>query len=322
MRVNRIKRLFRIGIILLVFAANSLSFRTALAVTDDLFISEYIEGSSNNKAIEIYNGTGATVDLLAASYSIRMYFNGNSTPATTIYLTGTVAPGDVYVVTQSSANAAILAQADQISTSVGWFNGNDAVVLTKGLGFEIIDSIGRVGEDPGTYWGDTVTNTLNHTLVRKPTISAGDKNASDAYDPSTEWTASSQDTTTFLGSHQINTHIVSYVSNGGSAVGSETVITNTAARQPNNPTRTDFIFDGWYIDSSFVTPYNFSAPVTIDISLYAKWTANSNPTPIPGPVDIPKTGDESHIGILLSVLLVNSILLAIVFVLMFKRRRT
>ncbi len=46
------------------------------AVSSDLFISEYIEGTSNNKAIEIFNGTGAPVNLTAGAYGIRMYFNG------------------------------------------------------------------------------------------------------------------------------------------------------------------------------------------------------------------------------------------------------
>ncbi len=46
------------------------------AAATDLFFSEYVEGSSNNKALEIYNGTGAPVDLGAADYSVQMFFNG------------------------------------------------------------------------------------------------------------------------------------------------------------------------------------------------------------------------------------------------------
>ena len=81
------------------------------ALASELFISEYIEGSSNNKAIEIYNGTGAAVNLSTGGYNIQMYFNGSASAGLTISLTGTVASGDVYVVAHSSANAAILAQA-------------------------------------------------------------------------------------------------------------------------------------------------------------------------------------------------------------------
>ena len=50
----------------------------AQAATTELFFSEYIEGSSNNKALEIYNGTGAAVDLGAAGYNVQMFFNGSA----------------------------------------------------------------------------------------------------------------------------------------------------------------------------------------------------------------------------------------------------
>lgn len=57
----------------------------------DLFISEYIEGTSNNKAIEIYNGTGLSVNL--SDYQIRIFFNGSSSSASNIALAGTLANG-------------------------------------------------------------------------------------------------------------------------------------------------------------------------------------------------------------------------------------
>ena len=67
----------------------------------DLFISEYIEGSSNNKAIEIFNGTGAPVDLAPASTRCRCTSTATRPPALTIELTGTVADGDVFVLAQA-----------------------------------------------------------------------------------------------------------------------------------------------------------------------------------------------------------------------------
>ena len=51
----------------------------AFAASNDLFFSEYVEGSSNNKALEIYNGTAAPIDLATGGYSVQMFFNGNST---------------------------------------------------------------------------------------------------------------------------------------------------------------------------------------------------------------------------------------------------
>ena len=50
----------------------------------DLIISEYIEGSSYNKALEIYNGTGAAIDLNAGDYDIQFFFNGSTSPGRTI----------------------------------------------------------------------------------------------------------------------------------------------------------------------------------------------------------------------------------------------
>jgi uncharacterized protein len=170
----------------------------AEAVTADVFVSEYIEGSSNNKAIEIYNGTGAAVNLAAGGYDIQMFFNGSSTAGLTIALTGTVANGDVYVLAQSSANATILAQADQ-TNGAGWFNGDDAVVLRKG-GVPL-DVIGQIGFDPGTEWGTGLASSADNTLRRTTTICAGDTNGTDGFDPSVEWDGFATDTFDGLGSH-------------------------------------------------------------------------------------------------------------------------
>ena len=75
-----------------------------------------------------------------------------------------VANGDVFVLAQASANATILAQADQ-TNGAGWFNGDDAVVLRKGT--TIVDVIGQVGVDPGTEWGAGADSTADNTLRRK-----------------------------------------------------------------------------------------------------------------------------------------------------------
>jgi predicted extracellular nuclease len=148
----------------------------------ELFFSEYIEGSSNNKALEIYNGTGAAVNL--AGYSVHMYFNGSMSAGLNISLTGTVAAGDVFVLAQSAADAAIIAEADQ-TNGAGWFNGDDAVVLRKaGV---IIDVIGQIGFDPGTEWGTGLASTADNTLRRKSGITAGDTNGSNAFNPAVEW---------------------------------------------------------------------------------------------------------------------------------------
>jgi predicted extracellular nuclease len=172
----------------------------AQSAPTELFISEYIEGTSNNKALEIYNGTGAAVNLATEAYNVQMFFNGSTTAGLTINLTGTVANGDVYVLAQSSAGAAILAQADQ-TNGAGWFNGDDAVVLRHGV--TIVDVIGQIGTDPGTEWGSGLSSTADNTLRRKPTVEAGDANGADAFDPALQWDGFPTDTFDGLGSHTI-----------------------------------------------------------------------------------------------------------------------
>ena len=195
-----LKALSLVTILALVLMALPLPSAIAAPPTD-LFFSEYIEGSSNNKALEIYNGTGAAVDLAAGGYNVQMFFNGSASAGLTINLTGTVANGDVFVLAQSSANATILAQADQ-TNGAGWFNGDDAVVLRKGT--TILDVIGQVDFDPGSQWGIDLTSTADNTLRRKATVCAGDTDGSNAFDPSVEWDGFATDTFDGLGAHTAN----------------------------------------------------------------------------------------------------------------------
>ncbi|MFF0171980.1 lamin tail domain-containing protein [Micromonospora profundi] len=181
-------------------AALGVAPTAASAAPTDLFISEYVEGSSNNKAIELFNGTGAAIDLAAGGYQLQLYFNG-STTATTIALTGSVAAGDVFVFASASAGAAILAQADQ-TTGAGLFNGDDAIVLRRGAA--VLDSIGQVGVDPGTEWGAGVTSTADNTLRRLPSVTAGDTDPSDPFDPAAQWAGFPVDTFDGLGAHTVD----------------------------------------------------------------------------------------------------------------------
>jgi predicted extracellular nuclease len=172
------------------------------AVSSDLFISEYIEGSSFNKAIEIYNGTGAAVDLATGGYMLELYSNGAMAPSQTMPLAGAVADGDVHVVSRLDANSLIQAEADEFNAAVINFNGDDTVVLKHGG--SVIDVFGQVGFDPGTAWGMSPNTTADHTLTRKLTVHDGDPTGSDAFDPSLEWDFHPSDTSSLLGSHTVS----------------------------------------------------------------------------------------------------------------------
>src|SRR4051794_36115222 len=176
--------------------------RAAVAATPtDLFISEYVEGSANNKALELFNGTGSAIDLAAGGYGLQLYFNGATAPSTTIPLTGTVAAGDVFVLAASTADARILAQAD-LTTPASLFNGDDAIVLKHGDA--AVDSIGQVGVDPGTEWGAGLTSTADNTLRRAPAVADGDTTVDDPFDPAKQWLGYPVDTFNGLGSHTVD----------------------------------------------------------------------------------------------------------------------
>lgn len=166
-----------------------------------VLISEYVEGSSYNKALEISNPTLDPIDLAAEQYVIQLYMNGASSPSSTINLSGIIPAQDVFVLAGSSADTAILNVSDMTSASL-IFNGDDAVVLRSGgESGTVLDCIGQVGTDPGSYWGTPPTATKDQTLRRMASIKQGDTNTTDAFDPATEWDGFAKDTFDGLGFH-------------------------------------------------------------------------------------------------------------------------
>jgi uncharacterized protein len=167
----------------------------------NLFFSEYVEGSSNNKALEIYNPGTAAVDL--SQYSIKTYFNGNSTAGASLPLTGSLGPGAAYVVAHTSGTTTLTMKANiTVNGSVVNFNGDDAITLEKSG--TVIDRIGQVGADPGTAWSSGGVSTMDKTLRRKPAVKTGDAQASAAFDPAAQWDALDTNTFTGLGSHNVS----------------------------------------------------------------------------------------------------------------------
>lgn len=168
----------------------------------NLFFSEYVEGSAYNKAVEIFNGGAQAVALQHCV--VRQYTNGSATPSRTVTL-GEISldPGAAYVVCSSRASAALKERCHQQTGSLD-FNGNDALVLAcdSGAGMAVLDVIGRVGENPGTAWGSGAVSTLDHSLVRRCSVSRGDTDPGDVFDPSLEWDGYPKDTFDNLGAHQ------------------------------------------------------------------------------------------------------------------------
>ncbi|MGB2279054.1 MAG: lamin tail domain-containing protein [Flavobacteriales bacterium] len=206
---------------ILSFILTLSSFSLIAQDCSELFFSEYVEGSSNNKAVEIYNPTDAPIDL--SSYSIERYSNGSDAVSDEMDLSGTINAGETWIVTNSDTNSTnefgyimveLYNMADQwapVYPSPLYMNGNDAMTLSKNG--SIIDIIGKIGEDPGDAWTDDATAgftdanggawwTKNHTLVRKASVKSGVTTSPILFNPAAEWDSLSINTWTNLGTHE------------------------------------------------------------------------------------------------------------------------
>ena len=182
----------------------------------NLFFSEYAEGSSNNKYLEIYNASDATVDL--SGYAFPSVSNAPSTVGEYEYWNAfpegaTVDAGGVYIIAHGSADPTILALADHTHNYLS--NGDDGYALVCGSegNYIILDFVGDWNGDPGSGWEVAgVSNaTQNHTLVRKCGITSGNTDwvasAGTNVDDS-EWVVLDNNDWTNLGSHEFECVVV------------------------------------------------------------------------------------------------------------------
>ena len=228
---------------LLAIAANALYSQCS-----DLFISEYVEGSNNNKALEIYNPTPNAIGL-NSNYRLLRYNNGTGSAAaeantqTMINLGNhVIQPYDVFVVVIDKRDASqpcpgqecavdleLQALADtflcpdyNVSYSM-YFNGNDAVSLQKynGSTWQYVDIFGMIG-DPAMVaaeaWSDEFPYdgsagawwTKDHTLVRKSSVQQGvTANPSPFFNVTLEYDSLASEDWTHLGSHTCACQVIS-----------------------------------------------------------------------------------------------------------------
>ncbi|MBK9337259.1 MAG: HYR domain-containing protein [Lewinellaceae bacterium] len=164
----------------------------------DLFFSEYVEGSSSNKYIEVYNPTASAINL--ANYELHLYANGSGSATTTNILSGMLPAGATVVFKNSAATVYLGASTTQ--SAVNW-NGNDAIALFNTVSNQFVDIFGRIGENPGTAWTGGGNSTLDKTLRRKPTVFQGITTNPGGGFPAlaTEWDQFNIDVVAGLGSH-------------------------------------------------------------------------------------------------------------------------
>ncbi len=152
--------------------------------TPDLMFSEYIEGGSYNKAIELYNPTDSAIDL--SNYTINVYMNGDTEPTKSLTLSGTLAAGEVYVICNSGIVETTKPNCDLEDNNIANFNGDDVLEITKNG--DRVDMFGVIGAD-SNYAKD-------HTYRRVTTIDKPNR----VYTTS-EWEELAKDTLDGLGTH-------------------------------------------------------------------------------------------------------------------------
>ena len=224
---------------LLIFAV--CSSISVLAQCDQIFISEYIEGSRNNKALELYNPTDKAIDL--KDYRLTRWSNGSAvwSPQYSDKLSGTIEPLSTFnlVIDRTDTNggsfdtaaaAQLLNKADLLlskdyNTSFSMsFNGDDALSLDiidpnprdPSNPYLPIDIFGKIGERPrlgGSSrtigWSDSFPHssglglwcTIDKTLIRKKSIVSGVSANPANFNPKSEWEVFPRNTFDSFGIH-------------------------------------------------------------------------------------------------------------------------
>lgn len=194
-----------------------------------LFFSEYVEGSGNNKSIEIYNPTDAAIDL--SVYTVMRYSNGSPVPSDEVQLSGTIQSYGVVVVTNGQTDSVWVSSGGYWSLPINdtlydlgdlhcsgiyptamYFNGNDAITLETITG-DVVDIFGKIGTDPGSNgWNDIPPTyfagddywtswTKDQTLIRKPTVKEGVMSNPEIFMVNVEWDSIPKNSFDSLGYH-------------------------------------------------------------------------------------------------------------------------
>lgn len=195
-------------IILLVWLVSiAYVYNTTFAANPDdgFIISEYLEWSSYNKAIELYNGSNSDIDL--SQYKLNLYANGIASPYKSLTLNGTLNQWDTYIVAHPNSDSTIIDIANITNNIVINFNGDDAISLSR-LNASHVDVFWQIGFRPSTSWSSNGVSTADQTLVRKANVIKWDNNGLDLFDPSIERMWFPKDTFDYLWTHIMNTDTI------------------------------------------------------------------------------------------------------------------
>lgn len=191
----------------------------------ELFISEYVEGTGNDKAIEIYNPTGAAISL--SNYRLVRYSNGSTTgsDSTDFTPTASIASYSTFVIVNgqtvtstnppsppaSPALQALGNQLDHAYPAPTYVNGDDAMVLVRKSPYARIDIFGKIGQQPNQAWSDIAPYTGNigegkwwtkdHSLQRKASVKVGVMTNPSSFNVTLQWDSLPKDNWTNVGIH-------------------------------------------------------------------------------------------------------------------------
>jgi hypothetical protein len=215
---------------ILLLVAGIIAAISMKAQCDDLMISEYVEGDSQNKGVEIYNPTANPISL--AGYTLVRFSNGDVYPTDELALdyvdsVAVVQPYDVIFVVNGQTvendygvvdpelyDLADIAGQGEYGLDPNYFNGNDAVAILKDGSSVLVDLFGKIGQDPGSGWTDAdslnyqsgdyfwLSWSSNHTLIRKPSVTARLTTNPEYFNPAEQYDSLPQNTWDYIGRHE------------------------------------------------------------------------------------------------------------------------
>ncbi|MBT8272798.1 MAG: lamin tail domain-containing protein, partial [Bacteroidia bacterium] len=274
----------------------------SFAQTTDLLISKYGEGSSNNKFLEIYNGTGSAVNL--DNYAFPNVSNAPNVPGAyefwNTFPSGyMLADGDVFVIAHGSADPSILAVADMtfnflsngddgfalVANDGTWNDANMNMTVDEGemTGFTILDWLGNWDGDPGTGWdvAGVVNGTQDHTLTRKSSVCS----------PNNNWALSA-------GTDANNSEwIVGAIDSGWGSLGAFVGCSSTPTITITSPGNSSVLPWGTTMADVLFSTENAPAMSTIDITVTINAGAPSVTNDVASPFNISPLADGDSIEV-------------------------
>lgn len=166
------------------------------------FFSKYFEsGTGNTKALEIFNPSNFSLNL--STLRVELFAANATTPTATATLTGTLAPGKVYVIANTGVTDAAVKAAANLQSTVCFFSGAQTLVLYDGT--DTLDIIGVVGRTPAngaTGWAVSGTGTTrDNSLVRLPATGRGNTTWYGTAGAAQTWQAQGTDNFAGIGSY-------------------------------------------------------------------------------------------------------------------------